>query len=233
MRLDELFSPLSESNRLVVGYHVTDRKNAEKILKQGFLGGWGDVGFGVYFWNSLDKADDYADQGGWEGDLTDPVVIKVTDTRLEPLTDIHPDWDHDVYHAMLWVPMDEDHPDKKWKPTSMKIVGDLHEDGLVIPNVNTTVDVGPDAIQKQAAKFKIKVTKNGVPPLARPDGRNVFEDTVDHHDHFNNQDGSKSLLTNPGTMKWQKMKKNAQPGTDDWFKTWFSRPYLTNGTKND
>ena len=35
--------------------------------------------------------------------------------------------------------------------------------GLVVPGVNTTPDVGPNEIKKQAAKLGLKVDKNGVP----------------------------------------------------------------------
>lgn len=59
------------------------------------------------------------------------------------------------------------------------------------------------------------------------------EELEEMNETFDNQNGSKSLLTDPGTKKWQKMKKDAVPGTEEWFKTWYSRPYLTNGTKND
>jgi hypothetical protein len=41
---------------------------------------------------------------------------------------------------------------------------EIVEWGLIVPGVNTTVDVGPDAIQKQATKFGNKVTRKGVPP---------------------------------------------------------------------
>jgi len=35
-------------------------------------------------------------------------------------------------------------------------------------------------------------------------------------------------ISHTGTEKSQYMKKhNIQPGTDEWFKLWFSRPYLT------
>ena len=35
--------------------------------------------------------------------------------------------------------------------------------GKVVPGINTTVDVGPNEITKQAAKFGNKVSKDGVP----------------------------------------------------------------------
>jgi hypothetical protein len=43
--------------------------------------------------------------------------------------------------------------------------------GRVVKGVNTTSDVGVDEIPRQAAKFKIKVTRDGYPPVARSDGK--------------------------------------------------------------
>ena len=39
--------------------------------------------------------------------------------------------------------------------------------GRVIAGVNTTPDVGPNEIKKQAKKFGFKVNKDGQPPLIR------------------------------------------------------------------
>src|SRR6056300_1860787 len=41
---------------------------------------------------------------------------------------------------------------------------DIKEDGRIVKGVNTTADVGPDEIKKQAAKFGNKVDKDGRPP---------------------------------------------------------------------
>ena len=40
----------------------------------------------------------------------------------------------------------------------------LKEDGRIVKGVNTTVDVGPNEIKTQAAKFGNSVSKDGVPP---------------------------------------------------------------------
>ena len=40
--------------------------------------------------------------------------------------------------------------------------------GRVVKGINTTADVGVDAIKKQSAKFGFKVTKDGVPPILAP-----------------------------------------------------------------
>ena len=40
--------------------------------------------------------------------------------------------------------------------------------GRVVKGINTTHDVGVDAIKKQSAKFGFKVTKDGVPPIMAP-----------------------------------------------------------------
>jgi hypothetical protein len=43
--------------------------------------------------------------------------------------------------------------------------------GKIVKGVNTTPDVGIDEIPRQAAKFKIRVDRNGYPPVARSDGK--------------------------------------------------------------
>lgn len=41
---------------------------------------------------------------------------------------------------------------------------ELFEDGRIVKGVNTTVDVGPDEIKHQAAKFGNTVDRDGRPP---------------------------------------------------------------------
>jgi hypothetical protein len=41
-------------------FHVTTREIAHDIAAHGFLGGWGDIGFGVYFYGALGSAVRYA-----------------------------------------------------------------------------------------------------------------------------------------------------------------------------
>jgi hypothetical protein len=43
--------------------------------------------------------------------------------------------------------------------------------GKIVKGVNTTTDVGPDAVQKQARKFLNKVTAGGVPPQTQSNGK--------------------------------------------------------------
>lgn len=43
--------------------------------------------------------------------------------------------------------------------------------GKIVKGVNTTPDVGPNEIKIQAAKFGMKVNKDGYPPVARSDGK--------------------------------------------------------------
>ncbi|MCA9771096.1 MAG: hypothetical protein KC466_01730 [Myxococcales bacterium] len=99
-------------------FHVTERETAALILEQGFLGGWGDIGFGVYLWTDEAVARAYAKEGGWDGLLTDPVILVVEDASLRPIEawEIHPDWDPKPYRSMLWRPMGEDDPDMTWRP---------------------------------------------------------------------------------------------------------------------
>lgn len=118
------FIDIVEGHRPTVGYHVTDRAAAEEILRDGFYGDWGDVGFGVYFWMGRERAEAYAKKGGWDGRLNDPVILQVQDPDLQPIdpSDVHPDWDADLYAAMLWKPMDADNEDNPWRPQRMTVL---------------------------------------------------------------------------------------------------------------
>jgi hypothetical protein len=51
----------------------------------------------------------------------------------------------------------------------------LDELGTIVPGVNTTCDIGTDATVKQARKFGNKVSKGGIPPILRTDGK--FEES--------------------------------------------------------
>lgn len=145
--------------------------------------------------------------------------------------------------------------------------------GRVVKGINTTPDVGVDAIKKQSAKMGFKVTKDGVPPILAPknlrrvkrmqealikiNGANkdlTLQQQIDLQEikkgigqmvkeakkkrsnptevPYQNDDGSMSLLTHPGTELFQKMKATSKPGTEDWFKTWRTLAYLTKGRKN-
>jgi len=154
--------------------------------------------------------------------------------------------------------------------------------GLIVKGVNTTADVGMDAIKKQSAKLGFKVTKKGVPPIMNTKGqpkskklesinrmKNILisingsnknltlQQQIDLLEvtkgikkvleakrvkkirksnqaevPYQNDQGTMSLFTHPGTELWQRMKATAKPGTEDWFKTWRTLSYLTKGRKN-
>lgn len=46
----------------------------------------------------------------------------------------------------------------------------LNEEGMVVLGVNTTQDVSPGEIKRQAAKLALYVDDNGIPPTIRSDG---------------------------------------------------------------
>ena len=96
-------------------YHVTERDYVPDIVENGFLGGWGDVGFGVYFYGNLGEARGYLSKGGWDGKLEDPVILVVQDGEIEKMDDLDPEWDEAKYADMWWKPMDAD-SDVRWKP---------------------------------------------------------------------------------------------------------------------
>lgn len=92
--------------------------------------------------------------------------------------------------------------------------------GRIVKGINTTVDVGVDAIKKQSAKMGFTVDNDGRPPKLREELK------------FQNDKGDKSLLTLPGTKEYQKMRKTSEPGTEKWFKAYRTLPYMTKGRKN-
>jgi hypothetical protein len=53
----------------------------------------------------------------------------------------------------------------------MKFEDILNEDGRIVKGVNTTVDVGPNEIQTQAAKWGYDVTKDGFAPTLSSNGK--------------------------------------------------------------
>lgn len=110
----------------------------------------------------------------------------------------------------------------------------LNEYGRIVQGINTTVDIGTDAIKKQSGKMGFKVDKDGYPPILKTSYANKKISEVLQEDElkFQNEKGNLSLNTLPGTKKWQKAKKNSKPGTQDWFKTWRTMPFLTKGRKN-
>ncbi|MCW3784445.1 hypothetical protein [Defluviimonas salinarum] len=101
-------------------WHVTDPESAKCILDQGFLGGWGDDGFGVYLYDCRHAALRYAAKGGWDGGL-DPetaVLIEVEVPEGEAIEVIpHPEWPNpEAYRQIFLHPMDEDDEGAFWTP---------------------------------------------------------------------------------------------------------------------
>lgn len=99
-------------------YHATSRTNALQILAQGFEGGWGDAGFGVYTFDRLSAAEAYIADGGWDGELVDPVILQVTADEAElDYIDCDPAWPNpEDYDAVRWHPMDPDVQGARWQP---------------------------------------------------------------------------------------------------------------------
>lgn len=111
-------------------FHVTERETAALILEEGFLGGWGDVGFGVYFWTNETACRAYAKHGGWDGLQTDPVILEVIDPSLIPmdLSALPPGWNKELYASMLWRPLDEEDTERPWRPEGLRLL-DTSEPG--------------------------------------------------------------------------------------------------------
>jgi len=102
-------------------YHVTESDAAADILKNGFAGGWGDAGYGVYLYGTPYSAEEYAARGGWDGELKDPVAIEVKGDDIRKVPILDPSWDPHDYEDMYMHPMGES-DDERWKPR-MRIIG--------------------------------------------------------------------------------------------------------------
>jgi hypothetical protein len=106
-----------------VFFHVCDRHDEEGILREGFQGGWGDIGFGVYFYGSRTSAKEYASQGGWDQRLTDLVLLVVSDPEIAKIceAELHPSWHREKYSDMYWREMNSDAEDAFWRPAHIVI----------------------------------------------------------------------------------------------------------------
>ena len=86
-----------------------------------------------------------------------------------------------------------------WELFSSEPFDFLKEEGKVIPNVNTTVDVQPGETQRQAAKFGFELDAKSRPPLLR--GSYVDDSarfSANQGDPFYGPDGTRL----PKNKKW-------------------------------
>ena len=94
-------------------FHVTEAENVPGILADGFVAGWGDVGFGIYFYGTYESARAYARKGGWDKKLRHPALLVVRDPRIRQVEsfEIHGSWDASKYADMYVFDGDEDNED--------------------------------------------------------------------------------------------------------------------------
>lgn len=104
-------------------YHATERAYAQDIVANGFLGGWGDAGFGVYFYDNVHDAVAYAQAGGWDNTLVDPVILRVDVTGAVERVVPHPAWPNPEKYEVIWVhEMDQEDEDVYWRPPSVELL---------------------------------------------------------------------------------------------------------------
>ena len=111
-------------------YHVTDRETAATIMDEGFWPEWGDIGLGAYFFGTLGAAESYAQKGGWDKSLKDPVILQVQDPAIRPVYDyeISPEWPNpEDYKNIFFWEGDEDSPDDRLVPQSLEIVEQINK----------------------------------------------------------------------------------------------------------
>jgi len=66
---------------------------------------------------------------------------------------------------------DTDPKNPYYKESKSNNKNPVYEDGRIVKGVNTTVDVSPNEIKTQSAKFGNRVDNNGFPPFLRTDGK--------------------------------------------------------------
>ena len=98
----------------------------------------------------------------------------------------------------------------------MKINDFLGEDGKIVPGVNTTVDVKPGQTEKEAKKF---FGGNGKP---KPLGVKGATPNQAFNLGMTNENISVTGTERGKTAR----KKKLRPGSEEWFKHWFSLPLM-------
>jgi len=54
--------------------------------------------------------------------------------------------------------------------------------GKIVKGINTTIDVRPGEIKRQAAKLGLSVDSNGTPPVANPNGSDALKENISGQD---------------------------------------------------
>lgn len=105
----------------------------------------------------------------------------------------------------------------------MKVYDIINEDGVIVPGVNTTPDVKPGETERQAKKFfggngkpKPLGVKGASPNQAYNLGL-VEEAAVAFYENISHT---------AKRVRDTEKKRKVKIGSDEWFKLWFSLPYL-------
>jgi hypothetical protein len=83
-------------------------------------------------------------------------------------------YDDAMSNIKMFISLQKEYPNVKFFPyfvTHEGSIKTIREDGRIVKGVNTTVDIGPEEIKTQSAKFGNRVDKDGFPPFLRTDGK--------------------------------------------------------------
>ena len=199
-------------------FHVTEAENVPDILASGFLPGWGDVGFGVYFYGTYESARAYARKGGWDKKLRHPALLVVRDPRIRKIEsyEIHGSWDASKYADMYVFDGDENNEDAPIRfaevidegpiPVTKAKKGSRAVSRFGIPPRSVTIQVAlPDAIRRNATHPDFTIAW----PSFRPDdGVHVVDDRYGNMLEILVASGGKLShpLSSPDCIRaWQKL----------------------------
>jgi len=95
-------------------YHVTQAENVPTILREGLRGSDGICGFGVYLWDSLEHAEEMAENEGGVILVVNPGDARLARCRAK---DVEREGDADYYDHVAIV---RTRPGRTWRPASIR-----------------------------------------------------------------------------------------------------------------
>ena len=141
------------------------------------------------------------------GDYSETTMLDDHPENLRDFLSLHQDFPEITFKAFLIDPEHGKVSNNAVILPAKKSVTEVAGVGLVVPGVNMPKGMHPDEIRRQAIKFGNQVDKNGVPPLARPDG--VFEEEI--WDKENPKKTHKKLTASQKTAAKARAKREGRP----------------------
>lgn len=108
-------------------WHATSPEAAASIDAEGFLGGWGDAGFGVYLFTEKGAAEAFLESGGWDGGLAVGGVIVEVEVDRDEIEAVEPDpaWPNPEDYDCVAIHRMDDDEEAFWTPDRRILEGEI------------------------------------------------------------------------------------------------------------